>query len=174
MCDICNGRTYEQARRAMELHVIHHGWALQGVYPGEDDTDEGHWTYTIGLVENFDHPELILTDAEYTIAGEILNRIGEMVRSGDDMSQLANMGISLREVHPAHLDTDLFASWIDLYGHAPEPGQVLQIVLPDANYCPCHSVLRCDLSDPSQRPGSRRPNRAQRRAMQRAKRRRQQ
>jgi len=110
----------------------------------------------------------VITDTEYSVAGELLNGLGEEIRAGGDITQISQL--QFHEVHQAHLDSELLAAWWNNYGHAPAPGQVWQVVLPETNYCACHGHLRTDLRDASQFPGKRRPNRAQRRALNRARR----
>ena len=166
MCDICDGYTHEEVLRATELHIIGHGWALQGVEP-DPDRDGGGWTYTVGLIESFAHPELVITDTDYQTAGEMLNALGEGVRAGDDIRRMEPFGFTFRDVHPAHFENDLLNTWFNVYGRMPEPGMVWQVVLPDHCYCDHHRHRRTDLSDRDQFPSGIELNRNQRRARQR-------
>jgi hypothetical protein len=159
MCVICDGQTQEQSARFIELTIIHHGWALRHVHPGADDPTGGHWTYTIGLVENFNHPELVITDTEYEVAGSLLNALGEEIRSGHEISPITESGFELNEVHPAHLASELFYGWANNYGYPPGPGEMLQVVKPADRYCTSHAKSRTDLRDPNQFPGGRNPER---------------
>jgi len=152
MCFICDGGTHEQSRRFIELAIIYYGWAVRGVHPVDDEPDGGHWSHTIGLLESFGHPELVITDVEYELAGQLLNDLGEDIRAGVDITEHGDF--RFREVHPDHLDTDLLAAYWENYGHAPAPGQVWQVVLPDYRFCPEHAGGGTDLTDPNQFPGA--------------------
>ncbi len=154
MCSICDGGTFEESRRFIELTIIDYGWALRGVHPAADDPDGAHWTHTIGLLESFNHPELVLTDVEYETAGALVNELGEDIRAGRDITKDNRLGCTFRDVHPAHLDSELLAAWFNNYGYPPAPGQVWQVVLPDAAYCAVHAVLQTDLSRADHFPGS--------------------
>jgi|GEM_PF-368583 len=137
MCVICDGQTQEQAARFIELTIIQHGWALRHVHPGADDPTGGHWTYTIGLVENFNHPELVITDTEYEVAGSLLNALGEEIRSGHEISSITESGFELNEVHPAHLASELFYGWADNY----EPSrQLTTTAQATPNHAPIYEI----------------------------------
>jgi len=46
MCLKCDGYTDEQIDQALELHILIHGWAVQGVEPATPDGPAGGWAYT--------------------------------------------------------------------------------------------------------------------------------
>ncbi len=154
MCDICDGATFEESRRFIELTIVRHGWALRGVYPHADDPDDGHWAHTIGLLENFNHPELVISDMEYERAGQLLNELGEDIRAGKDITKGNRLGCEFRDIHPTHLDSELLAAWFNNYGYPPAPGQVWQVVLPGAVFCAAHAVLQTNLGRADHFPGS--------------------
>lgn len=64
----------------MHAHVASGSWALQGVEAGEHQRP---WAYTIGLMQHFGHPELVITDGAWRESAVILNQLGEWVRKGD-------------------------------------------------------------------------------------------
>jgi len=169
---MCEGATREEVLEEARCHIIHHGWFLQGIL-GEAGTEGGDWVYTVGLLENFGHPELVITDMTYEDGGRWLNQLGELVRDGCDLrdDHPASAGLlAVRDVHPEHFANDLVNVFIELEGRLPAAGGYLQVV-PDA-YCSCHRYQLTDLSDSNQFPtGRRRPNRSERRAAARRKRR---
>ena len=169
---MCEGASRDQLLEEARCHVIHHGWFLQGVLP-EPGRKGGGWVYTVGLLQNFGHPELIVTDIEYEVGGALLNELGEKVRSGIDLRTLPAdfLGLAhIRQVHPDHFDHDLVNTYFDLQRRSPDPGDYLQVVPANA-YCECCRDKITDLSDPSQLPEGPKLNRAQRRAAQRRRRR---
>lgn len=166
MCRMCEGTSRQQLHEEARLHIIHHGWFLQGVLPEPGDP-AGGWVYTVGLLESFDHPELVITNIAYERGGEILNALGELIREGHDVRDMTEEDgmMAVRQVHPRHFDHDLVNTFEPLQGRAPAAGDYLQVV-PDA-YCRCHQHQVADLSSPA--PFERRLNRAQRRAAARRK-----
>jgi len=152
MCFLCDGGTVEESLRFIELTILHHGWAVRGVLPDADDPNGKTWSYTIGLLENFNHPELVITDVEFERAIELLNHLGEDVRAGRDIEAFNELGSKFRPIHPAHLDSDLLGGWLDNYGFAPAPGQVWQVVLPKTYFCADHGELQTDLTHADQSP----------------------
>lgn len=156
MCRICEGATRQQVLDEARCHIIHHGWFLQGIEatPGEDD---GYWVYTVGLLENFGHPELVVTDIEYREGATMLNWLGEKVRAGFDLRTMRfdELGLAdLRPVHPSHFDNDLVNTYIDLQRRIPDPGDYLQVVPANA-YCDCCINHLTDLSEPFEPGGDR-------------------
>jgi hypothetical protein len=117
MCDICNGASRDDVRRALARKVYTYGWAIQGVEAGRDSDP---WAYTVGLVEHFRHPELIVTSVCLDEAGFVLNRLSEDIREGRRLApgavaDVAGVEVSFVAVHPAHCAIDIFASWFDHY-----------------------------------------------------------
>jgi hypothetical protein len=174
MCRICDGYTYDEVLRADDLIIRVHGWLLQHVEPGVGDC--GGFGYTVGLLESYDHPELIAMDLDVDAQSALLRPIVEMIRTTGklDHDALAAAGIDVVEVHPDHLHGDLFGSWCRRYGRPPSPGDVLQVIPPACWFCPEHAgrITRLDQpgghTDPER---SREPNRAERRQAARARRR---
>ena len=149
MCRMCEGTSREQLLDEARCHIIHHGWFLQGIVPGPDGG--GGWVYTVGLLENFDHPELVVADISYEDGGALLNDLGEFVRQGHDLRRLpkSKTGLAtIRAVHPRHFDHDLVNTYIALESRMPLAGDYLQVV-PD-RYCSAHLGRLTDLSDPNQ------------------------
>jgi len=129
----------------------------------------GGWVYTVGLLENFGHPELIVTDIDYEVGGALLNELGERVRSGMDLRTMSadSLGLAhVRHVHSDHFHNDLVNTYFDLQHQTPDRGDYLQVVPANAFCDGCRDHIT-DLSDPLQFPEGRKLNRAQRRTAQR-------
>jgi hypothetical protein len=161
MCLECDGYSHEEAMQALDLRIRVNGWAL--VQVKGDDTA---WCYTVGLVENYDHPELALLDVELDYQSKLMTALVEGVVARGELSPLLLLAERLRcvEVHPDHLRGELFGTWANRYGDFPEPGEMVQILLPDDAYCEYHvwAVRRLDRPGPLP-PVLRAPNRSERR-----------
>jgi hypothetical protein len=130
----CDGSSFEQSMLALDLTIRTHGWALVQV------DDEMPWSYTVGLTESYDHPELMVAGLELTEQAGVIHRVAEPIeRTGSvDRAELADAGIELAEVHPSHLAGDRFARWTLHYQQLPAPGTFLQVVPPSNWFCDCH------------------------------------
>lgn len=124
--------------------IASHGWALQGVFPTQEDVDSGRsvvgWTYTVGsaLVEG--DPEVVVYGLPSNIGGAVLNDLIAKHRDGtrrlvangryDDV--LVGFPVVLVEVTDTEvIDTDLATAKRvigPLLGTRPT---VLQLVWPD-------------------------------------------
>jgi len=156
MCDICDGKTYQQAFEELRHRIDAHGWSLQGVEPEEHGSA---WVYTIGLIENFDNPELVITGGDIHRSAGLLNALGERIARGlridaDTVVDLDGYLVEFETVHASYLSHGLCASWDDCYrriGTQPGPLRVLQVVLPLLEWCDhCDRKRRC-LSVPGAR-----------------------
>jgi hypothetical protein len=136
MCEICDGMTGETSRRQRRESIDRYGWAVVLV---EAEPVSSAWAYTVGLVESFDHPELIVTGLAPWPAGALLNELADYVRRGgrltpgDIVSDPHRKPLRFGKVHDAHWDHGTFAMWRDLYEHLgppyPEPHAV-EVILP--------------------------------------------
>lgn len=161
MCLQCDGYSHEAVMQALDLQIKIHGWAV--VQVGDDHSA---FSYTLGLVENFDHPELIVVDIERSHQQGLLNEIakGVAARGRPALGGPSTRGVRCVEVHQNHLHGNYFGMWTTRYGGLPTPGQVLQVLLPSSAYCKCHAhaVRRLDRPD-STPPVQPHVNRSQRR-----------
>lgn len=161
MCLQCDGYSYEAVMRALDLQIKIHGWAVVQVADGPDV-----FSYTVGLVENFGHPELIVVDVEPSHQQGLLNEIakGVAARGRPALNGPATRGVRCLEVHQNHLHDNYFGTWANRYGALPGPGQVLQVLLPPSAYCKCHAHAVRRLDRPDSTPsGQPRPGTGQRR-----------
>jgi len=161
MCIECDGYSHEAAMQALDLQIRIHGWVVVQV-----SDDDNAFSYTIGLVENFHHPELIVADVDRRYQHELINELAKGIATNGRpaLDRPSTRGVSCVGVHPNHLRGDYFGMWASRYGELPQPGQVLQVLLPDRFFCECHAsvVLRLDRPD-STPPVGPTLNRAQRR-----------
>lgn len=151
MCLECDGYSHEEAMQALDLQIRVHGWALVQV------VDESTaWCYTIGLAENYGHPELVLFDVSTEIQHQLMTHLVDLVTSQGELpaARLAALGLRCGEVHEDHLSGDLFGMWANRYGALPRPGDMVHVRLPPEAYCACHgsAARRLDLSGPLPSP----------------------
>lgn len=143
MCLQCDGYSHEEAMQALDLQIKIYGWAVIQV-----DDDGVVFSYTVGLVENFGHPELIVLDVETGLQHGLLNEIanGIAAHGRPALDGPSTRGVRLVEVHKNHLHGDYFGRWAARYGGLPRPGQALQVLLPDSAFCEghVHAVRRLD------------------------------
>lgn len=138
MCIICAGGTHADYYDEIAAHIRDHGWHVTGV---EAAALRPGWAYTIGLLERYDHPELILTGmCCWPCAHATLNGIGAQVAegarftAGDEVESPDGGGRArLGAVHPRQWQTSLFNAWRAYYDAgplAPAPA-ALQVVTLD-------------------------------------------
>lgn len=150
--------------QALDLQIRVHGWVLVQVTGGSTA-----WCYTIGLLENFDHPELVLFDVDVQTQHRAMKPLVDLVTRHGELpaARLAALGLRCGEVHADHLGGDLFGAWANRYGEQPRPGDMIHVRLPQEAYCACHAstVRRLDLPGPLPPPPEvpARLNRAERR-----------
>lgn len=126
--------------------ILEHGWSAIAV----DDHDQGPpFVYTIGLMQSFQHPELILFGLPVGTAHSVLSvvvddiRSGKGFRSGEHTGVLTSGPVGIRPVDP---------SWHEVYlgyamGYVREERlgeiQCVQVVWPDAA-CRLPGEPECD------------------------------
>jgi Domain of unknown function (DUF4262) len=134
MCLRCDGYSEEEVWRATDLAIRTFGWSLVLV------EDESPWLYTIGLLESFGHPELVVVDIKLERGELLIRSVAQMVEDtgGVDWRELKRRGIGLVTVHDDHLRSDLFGSWINFYDKVPASGSFLQVLPPKDWFCACH------------------------------------
>jgi hypothetical protein len=169
MCKRCEGYSEEEVQRSYDLTIKVHGFVrLQIQNPTGSD-----WTYTMGLAENFGHPDLLCVQIEPAAQADYIHAVGAMVvdEGLPDPGELDELDLELVPVHPCHLQGGLVAMWVIRYGRLPVEGDFLQVVPGPSHFCECHgsSMQRLDDPEPLRLAG---PNRAARRAQRRANRRR--
>ena len=109
-----------------------HGTHVLNVYGGDDWPD---FAYTVGLMENFGHPELIILGIPGDRAHLILNCARDVVRNGARFSAgstsddvLEGFSVTFRAVPPAQRSAHFgWAEWF----YDERPYSALQLVYPD-------------------------------------------
>ena len=144
--------------------IARDGYAMQGVL--SDPTSVG-WTYTIGLVESFGLPELVITNIDCTTAAGFIRDVVADVRSGGTLDELPPEFFVPVPVAREHLEGELLNMWRLHYGKEPTGVEVMQLMVGSKFSCPACLATQVNLSDPGASLAPRRPNRATRRAQQR-------
>jgi hypothetical protein len=96
--------------------IARFGWHVVLIPPAEGTPG---WAHTVGLLERFDHPELIIFGSDFEILGPLLNALGERVRGGARLAanqELAGViegaRVALRAVAPKWIEPFLGnAAW---------------------------------------------------------------
>jgi hypothetical protein len=73
------GRELDESELKVLGHVEHHGWNVTNI---RDEDGKPGWAFTLGLFENYRHPEVIIFGMSAESRHAILNWIGENVRDG--------------------------------------------------------------------------------------------
>ena len=164
MCIMCDGSSYEEAMRSVDLSIRVHGWHMTAVEAPMP------WCYTIGLTETFDHPELVVVDMNIAAEERLIRwAVGMIEQNGRlDDAELSPRGVKVVPVHERHLEGEWFGTWANHYGEMPPIGSFVQVVPPPDWFCACHQLLTRRLDRPDARPLA---NRATRRARNRQRRR---
>jgi hypothetical protein len=129
----------------MHSTIEQHGWMLMSVF---GDARHPPWTYTIGLSRRCSHPELVVVGLPSCCAGELLNRLGTRVDTGDRLDVLAGGETTVEgspyrlvPVHPKQWGTDLFAAWLNYFGtigSVPDAAALQVVWADDAGHFPGH------------------------------------
>ena len=169
MCELCDGADFDDVCSKMYRLISTHGFTVVPV--GSSGTVRG-WAYTIGLIDNFDHPELVIAGLPLDEAARTLLALGSCVSTGDSLAvpgghSLNGEPIGVRPVHPRHLRDGLMNFWTGYYDWLVRSDielSALQIVMPANGYCWGHQKEQPDLSSPAHVPfdGSRRRRRPHR------------
>lgn len=76
-CDVCSGASsIGDLLASLDRMVDDIGWACTGVL------DDPPWTYTIGLVETYQHPELVITGLPPEVAQGVFAAAVEQIKTG--------------------------------------------------------------------------------------------
>ena len=135
MCLRCDGYSEDDVHNTTEMQILVHGWSVAAV------EQNAPWAYSIGVLETYAHPELVVMGVELGTAQSLINYVGACVRDGGgvvDHAGLQAEGIRLVEVHERNLRSDLFRSWARYYGELPRAGDFVQILPPPDIFCACH------------------------------------
>ncbi len=127
---------YDNVKRQIHTSLVNPGWAVIAVAGSKTEPGFAH---TIGLWQNYQHPEIIVMALPPQTAQEILNQLGERVKSGEVIKletpydEIANHPVIFRAVKNTNSDyfrmaqntykTELFEAiqlvWSDQQGKFP-------------------------------------------------------
>jgi hypothetical protein len=147
MCHQCDGITLGSLLQSQELLIRTHGFTMTQVSDGKG----GGYTYTVGLQERFEHPDLIVFDVKLALQAEVLKELAtSVVERGvlPSSSALHRNGLSAVRVHTNHLNDGLVAMWSQRHHRVPLPGEFLQVVFSSAYFCSCHATAQRLLDKP--------------------------
>ena len=133
----------------LDLLIQVHGWALVQV-----EGDVTSWSYTIGLTENYGHPELTMAAVRLELQSAVIHRlVDDIVETGQlDLDLVAERELEIVEVHPLRFVQDWFGTWSNRYERQPAPGGFLQIVPPASWFCDSHASATPRLDRPGHAP----------------------
>lgn len=133
----------------IDLHIRVHGYHITQVI------DRESWCYTIGLEQQFDHPELVTTDLKMPAQLELIRTVASMLvdNGAVDHRRLAQIGIRMVPVHRSHLDDGLVGGWEAFYERQARPRSFVQVLPPKTWLCTCHrdAVKRLDRAPTTRR-----------------------
>lgn len=137
MCHFCDGASFDDLARHLDQDLESLGRAFVGV-DGPGPGGVGGWTYSIGLLERFEHPELVVTgqcclECAAAMLGDVaaLVTAGDHFQPGDQLSLGEGREVRFGSVHADHWLTDRFNIWLEYYDRkpwAPPPQRALQVL----------------------------------------------
>ena len=144
MCMRCDGYSPEEVDRHTDLLIRVHGFMIQQV---EDDPP---WTYTVGVSESWNRPELLIVDIDGATQARLVKAVADdYVRLGDiQPSTLEKLDVELIEVDEVHFRDGLVAQWEHRYSMSASTGDFLQIVPGPSWLCDRHVATVRRLDDP--------------------------
>jgi hypothetical protein len=138
--DMCDCPSHADLFSFIDDQIDGGRWAVSGV--GVGPPGQSKWLYTVGLLERFRHPELVVVGACCPeCAAWLLNRLGDRIAEGERFEitttlpiELERTSVHLRPVRRECWDTDWFAVWKRYYDTRPydaPPAKAMQVVVPD-------------------------------------------
>lgn len=113
--------------------IAKHGLAVMGIFASPEGPS---FTYTIGLTETYDHPEIIVFGIDTRIASIVLNHIAEEIKGGrkftegDVTDDFANYPVAFKSITTGQAAGYVHQSTFHYEG-APKQPTYLQLVLTD-------------------------------------------
>jgi predicted outer membrane lipoprotein len=125
MCAICDGMSYDEVLADMHERVERFGFTMTGIEP---DPDHPGWTYTVGLVERRDHPELAILgvplQVAYTVLTALSRRVlddGARIQEGE-IARINGVYFHVGPIDDRLWDGDMFNQWWNYYTWRDEMG----------------------------------------------------
>ena len=173
---MCNCPSEEDVFRSIDRFIDENRWQHIAVGFESRDPLERRWVYSIGLAENFGHPELVLVGAWCAqCSRDAVSELGTRVAGGErfdiptvDPIKLLDGLAHVRPVRRACWDGDWFAMWRRYYASKSDgvpPMHAVQLIVPDAGgrfpWEPgCHPSIAAEqqMTDTSRQSRARRPS----------------
>src|SRR5947209_6271559 len=125
MCLICDGFTHEEAHSGEFVRIAMYGFTMIAV--GGSPT----WTYTIGLLQSFGHPELVMTGLSPGDSADLITAVVELIREGavfdaasPPLTVCSCTEVAFGDVHEEQWLQGRFDGWLGYYdwlgGELPE------------------------------------------------------
>jgi hypothetical protein len=159
----------------LEREISYQGCSFLAV--AERGRGQPGFVATLGLTQNYDHPELVVLGCSTELGVALLALLSDAVRCDGQRfthwsrPQLEGMRFQLVGVLPQHFEAllEFWCTWADEHHHGPGARRALQIVVPDRYFCAQHARLKYWLDDPRPLvPRPRLPSHRQRRPKRRA------
>jgi len=133
MCSLCDGTSYEQLLEDTGERIERIGFTMVGV---EADLDHPPWTYTIGLVEGYDHPELAMLGIPIELAAEVISALATRVLDGDRIVPGVDLLFDGVPFHVDEVDQQLWAgerfnqwkAYYDWTGDPPATPSAIEVI----------------------------------------------
>ncbi len=121
-----SGFSWEEIERHTDLVIRVHGFMAQQVSGAERA-----WTYTVGITESWDHPELLCVDGPGETQANLIGVTADDIEEFGAVrpATLESHDIELVPVEERHLRYGLVASWEARYQRSAATGDFLRIVL---------------------------------------------
>jgi hypothetical protein len=131
MCMRCDGYTWEEIARHTDLVIRVHGFTTVRV------ESERPWTYTVGAIESWDQPELIVVDIDPAIQTTLIRAVSDdYVDIGEIRPEtLELLDVELLTVDASHFADGLVAAWEGRYSMAASTGDFVQLFPGSSWFC---------------------------------------
>jgi hypothetical protein len=141
MCMRCDGYSWDEIERHTDLMIRVHGFTTVHVAAAAP------WTYTIGALESWDQPELLVVDIDPVVQQAlVLAVVDDYADRGEIIpSTLELLDVELVPVDESHLVGGLVAGWEARYSMAATAGDFVQVVPGPSWFCAeCDPPRRLD------------------------------
>lgn len=147
MCQRCDGFSEEEVERGYDLTIKVDGYVRIQV----ESVGQPAWAYTMGLNEQFGHPDLICVEVSADLQRQLSFTVGQMIVDDGhpDPEALAEMDVELVPADPVHLSGNRIALWANCYDRLPLVGEFLQVLPGPSGFCSCHTPLLQRMNEPA-------------------------
>jgi hypothetical protein len=134
----CQHPSPEVMRHTIKMAIKKHGFSCVGILPTEKT-----YTYSVGLMDSLDHPELVVVGIDSHVGMHVIQDVHAALKRGDQIpleervTGLLGAGSALADDLPVRLESvNLDDTWLrffvmrDYYGPDREL-RVVQVVVPD-------------------------------------------